>query len=141
MKRIIFCLWFLIFALYVFPQTNDIKVIVEIHNVIKNTGTLHVSVSLNESAYRNQTPNIIYQFEPVNTVMQVELTIPEGECVINIYQDINRNGICDTGLFGIPKEPVGITNWNGRGPPGNFNRLKMSINNTTQIIRINLYQL
>jgi uncharacterized protein (DUF2141 family) len=51
----------------------------------------------------------------------VEINLPEGEYVINAYQDINNNDKVDLGLLFIPKEPVGITNYNG-GIPGNFNK-------------------
>ncbi|GHU11731.1 hypothetical protein FACS1894151_11430 [Spirochaetia bacterium] len=88
---------------------------------------------------KKQTPNITLQFEPTGDIIRAEITVPIGECVINVYQD--RNGKCDTGLFGIPKEPVGISNWDGKGPPGGYNKLKVEITNTTNTIRVNLYQL
>jgi uncharacterized protein (DUF2141 family) len=58
-----------------------------------------------------------------------------------VYQDINGNGNCDNNIIGIPKEPVGITNWNGKGHPSNFNKFKVIISNTISIININLYKL
>jgi len=34
--------------------------------------------------------------------------VPWGPVAISVYQDLNRNGILDTGFLGIPKEPVGV---------------------------------
>jgi uncharacterized protein (DUF2141 family) len=144
MKHIIagLCFFTVINLTSAFSQTtNEKTIVVEIHNVTINGGTLYVSASFNETAYKRQSPNITRRFEPAGNVIRAEITVPIGECVINVYQDLNGNGECDSGLFGIPKEPVGITNWDGKGPPGSYRRLKVEITNTTNTIRINLYQL
>ena len=126
----------------VFPQTNNVKTItVEVHNVIVNGGTVHVSVHWNETTYKKKQPDKTLQCEPVDSVVRVKIAVPAGDCVINVYQDRNGNGKYDNNLLGIPKEPVGITNWDGKGVPGSFDRLKVGITDQTQIIRINLYQL
>lgn len=128
--------------IFAFSQTNNVRTIVlEIHNVTVNSGTLHISISLNEAAYKSRNPDLTFEFAPTNTVVKQEVNLPIGECVINVYQDINSNGQADTGLFGIPKEPVGISNWNGSGPPGNFRKHKINIEATTTVIVVNLYQL
>ncbi len=59
--------------------------------------------------------------------------------VVNIYQDANQNGELDNRLFNIPKEPVGISNWNGSGVPDSFEKLKLTVDNMTHIIRVNLF--
>jgi uncharacterized protein (DUF2141 family) len=125
-----------------FSQTSNAKtVVIEVNNVTKNAGTVHISVSLNEEAYKKRTPDRSYQVSPADNVVRKEITLPLGDCVINVYQDCNENGKCDNNFFGIPKEPVGISNWNGGGIPGNFNKHKVNINDKTQKITINLYQL
>lgn len=126
----------------VFSQTNNVKKItVEIHNVIVNGGTVHISVHLSEAAYKKKQPDKTFQCEPVGRVVRAEIVVPVGDCVINVYQDRNGSGKCDNNLLGIPKEPVGITNWDGKGVPGSFDRLKVGITDKTQTISINLYQL
>jgi len=128
--------------LLAFSQTNTVKTIVlEIHNVTVNGGTLHVSVSLNEASYKSRRPGLTFEFAPINSVVRQEISLPMGECAINIYQDNNNNGQADTGFLGIPKEPVGISNWNGSGPPGNFRKHKIIIDAATTTIVVNLYQL
>jgi uncharacterized protein (DUF2141 family) len=128
--------------LSVFSQDNNSKIIVlEISNVIPNKGTVYVSILLSETACKQQLPDYTFQFNPSGYLIRTEIVVPLGDFVINVYQDLNGNGKCDSGLFGIPKEPVGITNWNGKGPPGNFNKHKINVNNTTETISVTLYQL
>lgn len=125
-----------------FSQTSDEKtVIIEVNNVIKNGGTLHISVSLCEEVYKKRIPDRSFQVFPADNVIRKEIVLPLGTCVINVYQDRNGNGKCDNNFIGIPKEPVGISNWNGKGVPGNFNKHKVDITNDAQTIIVNLYKL
>lgn len=113
----------------------------EIHNVIPGGGTVYTSVSLTEASYKNGTPDMAFEYIPTGTTIRQELNVPAGECSINIYQDMNNNGKLDAGFLGIPKEPVGVSNWNGKGAPGNFNKRKITIDDATAIISVNMYQL
>jgi len=111
----------------------DIPNTIEINNVNVNGGTIYGYVFFSEAAYKKQKADMIFQVNPVNSVISHEISLPEGECMISIFQDNNGNGKLDTGLFNIPKEPVGMTNYDG-GIPGNFNKLKINIaNNGTKI--------
>jgi len=64
--------------------------------------------------------------------------LPQGECMVWAYQDGNNNGKLDSGIFGIPKEPIGLTNYGGKGVPGGFNKHKVPVNRDTAKITINL---
>ena len=139
MKRIITVFFFLMVSTLAFTQTKTISI--EVRQVIKNGGTIHISLSFSEETYKKRKPDRTIQLEPTDTVIRTEIAVPTGDCVINVYQDRNGNGKCDNNILGIPKEPVGITNWNGKGPPSNFDKLKVNITGTTQTIRIDLYQL
>jgi uncharacterized protein (DUF2141 family) len=44
----------------------------------------------------------------------------------------------DANIIGMPKEPVGISNYDGKGIPGGFNKLKMSVTALTKTIPIKL---
>lgn len=132
----------LMFFIPAFSQTGNTKTItVEIHQVIAKGGTVYISVSLSEEAYKKRKPDQSFTCEPSDSIKKAEITVPTGYCVINAYQDSNGNGKCDNNLIGIPKEPVGITNWDGKGVPGSFEKLKVNITDKTQTIRINLHQL
>jgi uncharacterized protein (DUF2141 family) len=125
-----------------FSQTKDVRIItVEIHHAVSKGGTVNVSVSFSKETYDKRKPDRTIQYEPADSIVKTEITVPAGDCVINVYQDRNGNGKCDNNFLGIPKEPVGISNWNGKGVPGNFNRHKVNIDDNTQTITVNLYQL
>ena len=51
-----------------------------------------------------------------------------------LVHDINNNGKLDTTFIGIPKEPVGLSNYDGKSIPGKFNKHKFSVNENTEII-------
>ena len=139
MKRVITDIFFFILGVSAFAQSKSITV--EIHQLIKNGGIVHISVSHSEEAYKKRKPDKTFHYEPVGNTINAEITVSIGDCVINVYQDRNGNGKCDNNLLGIPKEPVGISNWNGKGIPGSFDKLKVCITDNTQTIRINLHQL
>jgi len=72
--------------------------------------------------------------------MAQEFLLPNGHYVITVIQDANNNKRLDFVLFGIPRELVGISNFNGKGLPSrNFERQKILIDKTMEKITINLY--
>jgi uncharacterized protein (DUF2141 family) len=135
MKKIVI-LFFIFLGLIHYGYAN-VNVNLSIQNVVINGGKIYVGVYFNETSFKNEAQDMVFEFEPTNNVINVVINLPEGEYVIDSYQDTNNNGVCDVGLFWIPKEPVGMTNYNG-GIPGNFNRHKIAINNETGVVRINL---
>ncbi len=40
----------------------------------------------------------------------VSFQVPYGKYAVSIYQDMNDNGKLDSGIFSIPKEPIGFGN-------------------------------
>jgi uncharacterized protein (DUF2141 family) len=141
MKQFVIFLCFLGIPIFGFPQNNTKSIVLEIQNVTINGGTLHISVCASEAAYKNSRPDLLFEFSPLNNTVRQEINVPVGESVILVYQDTNNNGKSDTGFFGIPKEPVGISNWNGSGPPGNFKKHKININAATTLVTISLYEM
>ena len=133
LRKIILLVLFFISG-YLFADNN---IRIEIHNVLMNADKVYVGTYFNETAYKNQKQNMIIEIEPTNNIISTVINLPNGEYVLDAYQDTNNNGVLDFGLFNIPKEPIGITNYNG-GIPGNFNKHKVLVNNRTEFIRINL---
>lgn len=144
MKKVIIVIFFGgLLNNYCFSQTINTKIItLEIHNVIINGGKVYISIYSNKESFNKKEANITLEFDPVNTIISYELIILNGEYVITTYQDENNNGTIDTGLFGIPKELVGMSNYNGRGfPSNNFDKLKILVNNSTEKIILGLYKI
>jgi uncharacterized protein (DUF2141 family) len=117
---------------------DNIRITVEITGVKINGGNVHVGIFTNELDHRNDIPFVTFILESTNSTLVHELELPQGYCLVWAFQDINNNGKLDTGFFGIPNEPVGLTNYSGRGIPGRFNRHKVPVNSTTEKISINL---
>jgi uncharacterized protein (DUF2141 family) len=114
---------------------GNIRTTIEINRVIVNGGLVYVAVYSNENEYKTEITSIKFILEPVSSIITHTLELPEGEYVVSVFQDSNNDGELNTGIFGMPSEPVGKTNYNLRGAPGGFNKLKAPVNrNSTKLI-------
>jgi len=130
----ILIVFFAVFCMCLQNVFADIPVTIQINNVDTNGGKIYGYINFSERTYKNKIEETVFLLNPSNSVIFHEINLPEGECVVSIFQDNNGNGILDTGLLNIPKEPVGLTNYSG-GIPGNYNKLKIVIsNNNSKII-------
>jgi uncharacterized protein (DUF2141 family) len=137
LKKIVFSAFLAgIFTANVFAE--NIPLIVEMTGVTVNRGDVHVFVFSNEKDYKKDIAYTSFVLESTSIVLTYELNLPEGEYLISSFQDVNSNGKTDTGFLGIPKEPVGISNYNGRGAPGGFKKHKVLVNSDTTKISVNL---
>jgi len=121
-----------------YSQTTN-TVTLEIRNVIADGGKLYVSVSLNEASFKASKPDLVFEFAPTSNIVRQTLQLPTDECAFTIYQDTNNNGKMDTNFLGIPKEPSGISNWGGKGPPGNYKKHKVNLN-AIDTVRVELHK-
>jgi len=137
MKRIIFVMGLFI-ALCTLAGADEFTVTLEFTGVVINGGSVYVAVYDSTEAVRNDEPCRRFRLEPTNTAISVETQLNEGYYRISVFQDENGNGRLDTGLFGIPKEPFGISNYSGRGIPGKFEKLKLFIGRETNRVSVNL---
>jgi uncharacterized protein (DUF2141 family) len=133
LKRILFlCISFWV-AGYCFA--DNINTTIEINGVTVNGGSVYVAVYSNERDYKDENAFVSFILQPNNSTLTYSLELPEGEYVVSAFQDRNNDGELGITIFGIPTEHVGKTNYNLRGAPGGFNRLKVSINaNSTRLI-------
>jgi uncharacterized protein (DUF2141 family) len=120
---------------------EDVAFVLEIHGAKPGNTKIYGVAYADETSYRKENMNFTFVIDVSGETVYEELRFPEGEYVIQIYQDVNGNGQCDFGLFHIPKEPIGITNYNGRGIPGNFNKLKVPVNKDAARVVMQLYSL
>jgi uncharacterized protein (DUF2141 family) len=121
---------------FVFADT--VQTTLEIKGIKIQGGQVYVAVYSNEKDYKNERPFIAFQMAPDRDFLTYELHLPEGEYVVSMFQDANHNGKLDRAIFGIPKEPVGISNYSGKGIPGGFHALKVSVNTGLAKITVNL---
>jgi len=117
---------------------GDINATIEINGAIVNGGLVYAAVYSNENDYKNEVPLAHFILQPDNTTLMYFLGLPEGEYVVSAFQDSNNDGKLNTGFFGMPTEPVGKTNYNLRGAPGSFNKLKAPVNNSSTKLIVNM---
>lgn len=124
MKKTVFALGALLacsFAAFADP----IKL--EVQNVKARGGEVSVAVYNSADTYKKQIAFTGKSVQPTDTTVVFEFDLPAGEYVFSVFQDTNNNKKLDTSLIGMPKEPVGISNFDGKGIPGGFDKLKMKI--------------
>ncbi|GHV70454.1 hypothetical protein AGMMS49928_18300 [Spirochaetia bacterium] len=119
----------------------DIPVVIEIQDVRVQKGALYVAVYSDETSYKNDEAYSKFKLDPATSVLSVEIDLPAGDYVVTAFQDTNGNEKLDTGIFGLPKEPVAKSNWNGTGSPGPWKKLKTAVNDNSRKITICLYKL
>jgi uncharacterized protein (DUF2141 family) len=117
---------------------ENIHTTIEINGVTVNGGLVYAAVYSNENDYKNETAFFQFILQPDNNALTYFLDLPEGEYVVSVYQDKNGDEKLNSGLFGLPSEPVGKTNYNLRGAPGSFNKLKVTVNNSSTRLIVNM---
>ena len=133
---------FFFFSGYCFSQTvNNVIVTIEITNVVTNGGKIYLTIFSTAEKFKNGMPDFSFTLEDNNSIVSKELSLPVGEYVISAFQDANNNRSLDYGLFGAPKELVGLSNYIGKGYPSKyFDKQKVLINSMTGKIVIGLYK-
>jgi len=121
-----------------FTFAQDCNVTVEVSNVELKAGTVYLAVFNSESSYKKKEVFQARKADADGTTVSLPLVLPAGDYVIVVFQDLNMNVKMDTNVIGIPKEPVGISNYTGKGIPGGFSKLKMTVSASTKTISIKL---
>jgi len=116
----------------------NIQTTIEINGVTVNGGLVYVAVYSNENDYKAENTSVKFILEPVSAKITYSLELPEGEYVVSVFQDTDNDGELKTGRFGMPSEPVGKTNYNLKGAPGGFNKLKAPVNNSSTKLIVNM---
>jgi uncharacterized protein (DUF2141 family) len=119
---------------------DDIPVTIEFQGVVPAGGKVFVAIYYSADSYRKNVIDQSLWIEPTAETIRAEMLIPEGECIVSGHQDANGNGKLDFGAFGMPLEHIALSNYGGRGVPGNFNKLKVPVYRGVGIISVRLYK-
>jgi uncharacterized protein (DUF2141 family) len=68
----------------------------------------------------------IFSFGIKDLDFQVVLNLPAGEYALAINHDVNGNGKVDTNFIGVPKEPLGLSNYPKPAMP-NYEKAKFTV--------------
>jgi uncharacterized protein (DUF2141 family) len=121
---------------------EPVPVTIEFRGVVPNGGPVFVAIYYSADSYRNGKGPIDQSawIDSTAETVRVTLLIPEGDCIVSGHQDENNNGRLDFGAFGMPLETVAITNYNGRGFPPGYDKLKVSVYSGRGPITLRLYK-
>ncbi|MDR0301641.1 MAG: DUF2141 domain-containing protein [Treponema sp.] len=141
MKRtIIFLFLSFVFCGLCFSQ-ETVNVTVEVTNVAVNGGKVYLAIFSNNASFQKEDPEIAFELQSDKAAISREVSLLPGEYVVSAFQDANNNVKLDYGLFGIPKELVGISNYSGKGfPSKSFDKQKILIDSKVEKIIIGLYK-
>ena len=114
------------------PQVNSnnseiCKVSVSITNIKTADGTIIMSIHDSDKSFSKRIPLETLKLSSEVPSVLCTLNLAPGEYALCVYHDINSNGELDTNLVGIPKEPFGFSNYDGKSVPGNFKKHKVVI--------------
>lgn len=121
-----------------YAEAQEAVVRLTVSGVKPAGGTVYAAVFDSADGYRKNVPLRSLTLQPASSVVEATVTLPPGEYVFSLYQDLNSNGKLDTNFIGIPREPVGISNYDGKGPPGGFDRQKVRISAAGMALEIRL---
>ena len=109
-------------------QPNASKVEITITNLKPVTGTLSLSVFKSKEGFPRDAEKAIKRIDLKVTmaIMRTEITLPPGTYAISVAHDVNDNKKIDTNFLGIPKEPLGMSNYPKIGQP-KFDKAKFEL--------------
>jgi len=138
MKKLIVFLAVLLCSGIVYSQNS---LTLEVAGVKKQGGKLYISFFNSEESFDKRKSYYSMVTDVTAETIRIPVLLPTGGCVISIYQDSNGNGKLDTNFMGIPREPFGFSNYNGKSAPRSFEKHKVMVNDKTKKIVVHLYKI
>lgn len=123
-----------------FNSPDQTKLRIVISGIEKIEGSVMVAVYDSEADFLSTKTVATGKFRVTANVIEDQLMLPLGTYGISIFHDLNDDGELNTGLFGIPKEPIGFSN-NAKGSlgPPKFKDAAFSFEENGQYLKIELY--
>jgi uncharacterized protein (DUF2141 family) len=138
MKKIIVLMAAFLCSGIVFSQNTYT---LEITGVKKGGGKIYISAFNSKQSFDDRKVYYSVVTDANSETVCLPIALPAGEYVISMYQDINGNAKLDSNFLGIPREPFGFSNYNGKSVPGNFDKLKVMVNDKTKKITVHIYKI
>ena len=130
-----------VFSMGTLAETSSLKLTVK--NIQSSTGNLFINVFDSEDTFLGDTKviakEVVLEGVLKDGTAEVDLVLPYGTYAIAVYHDDNANGKLDHGFFGIPAEPMGLSNNHVPkfGPP-KFAKAAMKVGEPQQATTIKL---
>lgn len=120
---------------FMFSNENHlVPVSIAVNNIAENRGELYIAVYSTKESYKQEKPDYSFIGAGEEESLVWETFLPEGRYLVAVFQDLNGNKKLDTKLFGIPKEPVALTGWDGKGIPKGWEEQSFNIKAEIQLI-------
>ena len=103
----------------------DVEIVVT--GIKENSGTIVISIHDSAESFRKHIPYRNVELAAAGDKAVYHIRLKAGDYVFCVYHDVNGDGKLNTNAIGIPKEPFGFSNYDGKGPPGNFKKHKVFI--------------
>ena len=135
-KIVLLVLIQIVCGIFLFAEetAEEKKLTVQITNVTSEEGQIILAIYNSSENYDKRIAFQEVKLKPEIDTVIFETNLPDGEYLVMLVHDINNNGKLDTTFIGMPKEPVGLSNYDGKGIPGKFKKHKFSVNENTEII-------
>ena len=135
-KIVLMVLIQIVCSIFLFAEetVEEKKLTVEITNITSEEGQIILAIYNSSENYDKRIAFQEVKLKPEMDSVIFETNVPDGEYLVMLVHDINNNGKLDTSFIGMPKEPVGLSNYDGKGIPGKFKKHKFSVNENTEII-------
>lgn len=122
-------------------SAQEVQAELRILNVEPRGGTVYVAVYESAESYKAQKAYKGFILEPESGTLRLSLSLPKGDYMFSVFQDRNGNGKLDANFLGIPKELVGISNYDGKGLPGGFSKHKVSLGDGQASVEVKLLRM
>ena len=135
-KIVLLVLIQIVCGIFLFAEetAEEKKLTVQITNVTSEEGQIILAIYNSSENYDKRIAFQEVKLKPEIDTVIFETNLSDGEYLVMLVHDINNNGKLDTSFIGMPKEPVGLSNYDGKGIPGKFKKHKFSVNENTEII-------
>ena len=135
-KIVLLLLIQIVCGIFLFAEetAEEKKLTIQITNVTSEEGQIILAIYNSSENYDKRIAFQEVKLKPEIDTVIFETNVPDGEYLVMLVHDINNNGKLDTSFIGMPKEPVGLSNYDGKGIPGKFKKHKFSVKENTEII-------
>ncbi|MBC6720152.1 DUF2141 domain-containing protein [Treponema sp. Marseille-Q4130] len=120
-----------------YSQTTDGEALCDTEIVVtgikENSGTIVISIHDSAESFRKHIPYRNVELAAAGEKAVYHIRLKAGEYAFCVYHDVNGDGKLNTNAIGIPKEPFGFSNYDGKGPPGNFKKHKVFIDGAATV--------
>ena len=136
MKQIT-CVILLAFTITAFSQNTTGTITLEITNINSFDSKLYVGVYKSEKDFKAKSnPVDSAILNPKSKSVVLKFKVPRNHSYAAAgFQDLNHNGKLDTGIFGIPVEPVCVSDYDHKPKsPPTFRKSEFHFVNDTTIV-------